>query len=434
MSKKNIIFVAGILAGLVVLTNPLFANASVQEDIETKNKQIEELRKQIEEYQQQIDEKGKNARSLSNEISIINSKISQIQTEVRSLGLSIEKTSSEIEQTLEQIKEAEDKIAKHRSALSASLRLLDQTEQENLIEMILKNENFSSFFNNLNNLQVTQESLRVTIENVRSLKKELEEKEESLNERKGELEDLRQIQQIEKRSVEQVRSEKNNLLKTTKGEEAKFQSLLKKSQADIEKIRAQIFYLEQNGVSAEEAVKYAQLAAIGVGIRPAFLLGILEVESGLGKNVGTGNWLKDMYQCYLKLKKPERAEQEKNAFFAIVTKLGLNPDTVKVSREPNYGCGGALGPAQFIPTTWLGYEADVARLTGHNPPNPWNVEDAFTASAIKLGRAGATAKTRASEIAAAKAYISGKPSCSTSTCNYYANSVLRKAEAIEKNL
>ncbi|MBI2676521.1 MAG: lytic murein transglycosylase [Candidatus Yanofskybacteria bacterium] len=434
MSKKNAILTASILAGLVILANPLFTSASVQEDIEIKNKQIEELRKQIEEFQQQIDEKSKNAQSLSNEISIINSKISQIQTEIKSLALSIEKTSSEIDQTLEQIKEAEDKIAKHRSALSASLRLLDQTEQENLIEMILKNENFSSFFNNLNNLQVTQENLRMTIENIRTLKKELEEKEESLSERKGELENLRQIQQIEKRSVEQVRSEKNNILKVTKGEEARFQSLVKKSQADIEKIRAQVFYLQQNGVSAEEAVKYAQLAAIGVGIRPAFLLGILEIESGLGKNVGTGNWLKDMYQCYLKLKKPERAEQEKNAFFAIVTKLGLNPDTVKVSREPNYGCGGALGPAQFIPTTWLGYEADVARLTGHNPPNPWNVEDAFTASAIKLGRAGATAKTRTSEIAAAKAYISGKPGCSTSTCNYYANSVLRKAAEIEKNL
>ncbi|HEY4484440.1 MAG TPA: lytic murein transglycosylase [Candidatus Paceibacterota bacterium] len=432
MSKKNITFTACILAGLIITANPLFVNASAQEDIEIKNKQIEELRKQIDEYQQQIDEKGKNARSLSNEISIINSKISQIQTEIRSLALSIEKTSSEIDQTSEQIKEAEDKILKHRSALSASLRLLDQTEQENLIEMILKNENFSSFFNNLNNLQTTQESLRVTIEKVRELKSELEVREESLSERKEELENLRQIQQIEKRSVEQVRSEKNNLLKVTKGEEAKFQSLVKKSQADIEKIRAQVFYLQQNGVSAEEAVKYAQLAAIGVGIRPAFLLGILEIESGLGKNVGTGNWLKDMYQCYLKLKKPERAEQEKNAFFAIVTKLGLNPDTVKVSREPNYGCGGALGPAQFIPTTWLGYEADVARLTGHQPPNPWNVEDAFTASAIKLGRAGATAKTRSSEIAAAKAYISGKSNCSTSTCNYYANSVLRKAEAIEK--
>ena len=39
-------------------------------------------------------------------------------------------------------------------------------------------------------------------------------------------------------------------------------------------------------MSAEDAVKYGQLAAIGAGIRPAFLLAELEQESALGSNVG----------------------------------------------------------------------------------------------------------------------------------------------------
>jgi len=150
--------------------------------------------------------------------------------------------------------------------------------------------------------------------------------------------------------------------------------------------------------------------------------------------VGTGNWLADMYQCYVRLGKPSRAEAEKAAFFQIVAKLGLDPNTVKVSREPNYGCGGALGPAQFLPTTWLGYEDEVSRLTGHNPANPWNIEDAFMASALKLAKSGATSKDKTGETRAAKAYISGKSSCTSSICNYYANAVLRKAAEIEKNL
>ena len=424
------LLVTGFLAGLFFLPIPL--NASVQDEIGAKNQQIEELQRQIEEFQRQIEEKGQFSQTLTTELGILSVKISQIQAEIRSLSLSIEQTADEIKNTTEQILDAENKLAKFRLALGLSLRILDQTEQDNLVEIILKNENFSSFFDSLNSLQTVQENLRVTIDKVKELKSDLENKEERLSEQKKDFEYLKNIQEIEKRTSNQIRNSKNNLLKSTKGEEAKFQKLVKESKADIEKIRAQIYYLEQNGISAEEAVRAAQLAAIGAGIRPAFLLGILEIESGLGQNVGTGNWLDDMYQCYLRLKKPQRAEQEKNAFFAIVNKLGLNPDTVKVSREPNYGCGGALGPAQFIPTTWLGYEEDVARLTGHNPPNPWNVEDAFTASAIKLSRAGAANKTRAGETAAAKAYISGKPNCSTRTCNYYANAVLRKAEAIEK--
>ncbi|OGN11338.1 MAG: hypothetical protein A3C71_02020 [Candidatus Yanofskybacteria bacterium RIFCSPHIGHO2_02_FULL_43_15c] len=425
---------------------PLLASGiTTEEFIRSKNEQIEALARQIEEYQNQIEERQKQGRTLSGELDILNKRIAQIQAEIRSLSLAVEKANGEIGQTVAQIGEAESKMIKHRQALGSALRILDQAEQENLIEIILKNENLSAFFGNLTQIKNTQENLRAEIGSIRELKNDLEDKEETLRSQKKELESLKNIQQIGKRSAEQVKTEKNNLLKATKGEESRFQELVKKSKTDIEKIRAQIYYLQQNGISAEDAVKFAQLAAAGAGIRPAFLLGILEIESKLGQNVGTGSWEKDMYQCYLSLSKIaktasrkeyylNRAESEKNAFFAIIGKLGLDPSTVKVSREPSYGCGGALGPAQFIPTTWLGYETEVARLTGHNPPNPWNVEDAFTASAIKLARAGATLKTRAGESAAARAYISGNAKCTTSTCNSYANAVLRKADEIEQNL
>lgn len=425
---------------------PFWASGvTTEEFIRNKNQQIEELTKQIEAYQKEIEERQKQGKTLSGEVEILNKRVAQIQAEIRSLALAIEKANGEISQTVSQIGEAEDKITKHRSALAYALRVLDQQEQENLLEVILKNDSLSDFFGNLTQIKNTQENLKTEITTIKDLKNGLEDKEDTLRTQKKDLESLKSIQEIGKKSVEQTKAEKNNLLKVTKGEESRFQGLVKKSKTDIEKIRAQIYYLEQNGISAEDAVKFAQLAAVGVGIRPAFLLGILEIESKLGQNVGTGNWQNDMYQCYLRLsqiaktaeKKQyylNRAETEKNAFLAIIGKLGLNPDSVKVSREPSYGCGGALGPAQFIASTWLGYEEEITRLTGHSPPNPWSAEDAFTASAIKLGKAGATAKTRTAESAAARAYISGSASCSTSTCNSYTNAVLRKADELEQNL
>src|SRR3989344_742201 len=265
-----------------------------------------------------------------------------------------------------------------------------------------------------------------------------------LSVKKTDLEYLIGIQAVQKRSLGINRGEKDKLLKETKGQESKFQELIKQSQKDIEKIREQLTFLHQHGITAEDAVRYAQLAAIRAGIRPAFLLAILEIESRLGQNVGTGNWKDDMYECYIRLGTKyypnrkahylQRAETEKNAFFAIIGKLGLNPDSVKVSREPNYGCGGAMGPAQFIPSTWLAYAEEVARLTGHNPPNPWSIEDAFMASAIKLAKGGADKQTRASESGAARAYIGGSTKCSSSICNYYSRTVLNKADELERNL
>lgn len=422
------------LTGFLFLVSPLFSLAEVQSEIEVRNRQIKELRRQVQEYEQLIQKKQGESKTLNNEIIILNAQIGQIQSEIKSFSLSIDQTGTEIQQTTVQITEAEDKLKKHRLALGSYLRILDQTEQENLWQILLKNKNFSDFFDNLNNVQTIQKNVKTAVNQIKETKTGLEEKEDQLREQKQELESLKRLQQLQKKSVEQIKSSKNGLLQATKGEETRYQNLVKQSKADIEKIRAQITYLQQNGVSAEEAVKFGQLAAIGADIRPAFLLAILEIESGLGRNVGTGNWLDDMYKCYLKLKKSERAELEKAAFFQIVGKLGLNPDTVRVSREPNYGCGGAMGPAQFLPTTWLGYEEQVARITGHNPPNPWNVEDAFTAAAVKLARAGATAKTKTAEIRAAKTYISGKAACAAAICNYYSHAVLRKADQIEQNL
>ena len=219
--------------------------------------------------------------------------------------------------------------------------------------MLFKHATISDFFDNLKNLQDTQNNLRTTIISIKDLKVDLEQKEDDLLDKKADLEKLNGLQQSEKRNLDQTKGQKNKLLKDTKGQETKFQQLVQRSKQDIGRIKEQVFYLQQNGVTVEDAIRFGQLAAIRVGIRPAFVIAILEVESGLVRNVGTGNWLKDMYNGYIKLGKPIRAEAEKTAFLTISGKLGLNPDSVNVSREPNYGCGQALGPAKLRLLGWL---------------------------------------------------------------------------------
>lgn len=432
--KVIAVFLFLILSTTYYLLPTYTSLAAIQDEINAKQRLIEELEKQKQEYQTQIEQTQSTSKTLETELKGLNAKINQLNLEIRSFELSISQTSLEVSDTEAKIDDATDKIVKHRNALSQYLKIAYESDRKTLTHILLKNANISDFFTDLNNIKLNQENLRASIKNIRELKSDLEIRQNELEDKKTDLERLKRLEELEKGSLNSNKKVKDKLLKDTKGQESKFQELVKKTQKDIEAIRSQITYLGQNGVTAEEAVKFGQLAAIATGIRPAFLIAILEVESGLGRNVGKGNWLDDMYNCYLRLGKPSRAEAEKAAFFTIVSKLNLDPNTVKVSKEPNYGCGGALGPAQFLPTTWLGYEEQTARLTGHNPPNPWNIEDAFMASAIKLANGGATAQNKTGETRAAKAYISGKPSCTSSICNYYTNAVLRKAAEIEKNL
>ena len=53
-----------------------------------------------------------------------------------------------------------------------------------------------------------------------------------------------------------------------------------------------------------------------------------------------------------------------------------------------FGFGGAMGPAQFIPSTWKLYENKVMAYTGKSYADPWNLTDSFAASAIYLKALG----------------------------------------------
>jgi hypothetical protein len=124
-------------------------------------------------------------------------------------------------------------------------------------------------------------------------------------------------------------------------------------------------------------------------------------------------------------------------FQVIMSTLGLDPNSVKVSKAPSYGYGGAMGPSQFIPSTWACYggfvntttgtcgkgtdgtyagpwkyeptKDRVAKFAGHpgTPSNPYNNLDAFTATSIYMADLGATAQTPAAERTAALRYFAG---------------------------
>lgn len=424
-------------------TIPYKGSASIEEEIAARNKQIEELQSQIALYQLQILETSGKATTLNAEIARLNAGISKIQLEIKSLSLAIGQTDSDINRTQQGIQDTQTKMETHRRALGQSLQTLYEIDQQNLGRVLLRNRQISEFFNAIQYLDDVQQMITGNITDLKALKQELEEQQDSLQQKRDELEQLKSLQESQRQTLNQSKGTKDKLLKQTKGDEAKYKSLVSQTQQQLNNIREQIYYLQQSGVTVEDAIQYGKMAAASAGIRPAFLIAILDVESRLGKNVGTGNWNDDMYQCYIRLAHQypskrdtylKRAETEKAAFFSIVTRLGLDPDSVKVSKEPSYGCGGAMGPAQFIASTWKGYEDRIRVATGHAVPNPWNIQDAFMAAAIKLANDGAVAKTRAAETKAAKSYLSGNANCNSSICNYYANLALDKAAIIEQNL
>jgi len=376
----------------------------LKEDLENQIKQKQE---EINQYQQKFGENRQQASSLRNEIQILENEINKFRAEINQIDLVIQKSTLNIREIDDQVVALIDDMNQKKDLLGEYIRIVARYDQETLLEVVLKNDKFSDFFDEINAFESVQDEIQATLVVVQTLKDNLEIEREKLEGERDEQNRLKSLQLIQKKSVESKQWQKEDLLDRTKGQEAAYQNLIQGKESEITFIKEQLSLLEKYNITLEDAVQDAIFAASKTGIRPAFLLGVLEAESRLGLNVGTGNWKKDMYQCYRSLGYISKAEREKNAFISICEGLGINPDTQPVSAEPWYGCGGAMGVGQFMPTTWLAYRDRVTALTGANPPNPWNHRDAFMAAAIKLGEGGANQRTEIGERTAYAKYLGG---------------------------
>ena len=135
-----------------------------------------------------------------------------------------------------------------------------------------------------------------------------------------------------------------------------------------------------------EAVKIAQLAENATGVRASFILSVLTQESAIKGVIGA-----NLGKCYYNTPRNNNSgtvmnNSQKSVFLAIMQELNINPETTPVSCPiaSDGAYGGAMGPAQFMPTTWELYKKRVGEITGGNPASPFNNLDAFTATALYL--------------------------------------------------
>ena len=430
---------------------PFFSYGQTADDQKaTIQEQMEALQKEIDGLDQKIELSQKEKQTLTRELEISNTEIKKRQLEVKKLSLAIADADREIKQKDTAIYAITARIVKIRGELAESIALLYRKQSSTILEAFLQYSSLSEFFYSIDSIETIQAEIKGSLDELRVARKEEESAKIDLEDFKEEQTSLKSLQELEKRVIERNKKEKDEILKLTKGKEALFQSILSQKKKNLASLKSQLFYLERTGVSAEDALKYAKLAADRAGIRVSFLLALLEVETGrqyengvitAGTHIGTGNWKADLYDCYVRLGKRSTAENQKTAFFKITDALGFDPDKMPVSRRYSNGagCGGAMGPAQFMPSTWILFENKTAKLTGNNPPNPWNIEDAFTASAIFLAEAGATAKNEAGEKRAAQTYISGRPLCpakglARTVCLGYSRQITALSKDIARNI
>jgi membrane-bound lytic murein transglycosylase B len=401
----------------------------------------QDLLKQVEaeqaQAQQQLIQAQGQSTSLSQAVAVLAAKIKSAQLDIKAKNLLIQTLGNNIQDKNDHIINLDTHIEKGKQTLSDLLRKTREIDQYSLPEVLLSQSTVAGFFKDVDAFDALQDSLQKTFNTLRADKASTTAEKDALTVRQNRETDARYAIQQQEKNIQADQIEQKQLLSISKGNEKAYTSLVAQKVAAAGQIRAALFNLAgANAIKFGDAYNYALMVSKQTGVPPAFLLAIVTQESNLGSNVG---------QCYLSdpatgngvnvksgkavsgVMKPSRDVQP---FLSITKDLGVNPYQTPVSCPLSYGYGGAMGPAQFIPSTWIlsDFNTRVQHSLGiSSMPNPWNPFHAFMAAGIYLADLGANSSSYSAQKNAACKYYSGK-SCGYATGNTsYGASVLNLA-------
>jgi peptidoglycan hydrolase CwlO-like protein len=404
--------------------------------------QYAELQKEIAEWQKVLDDTQAKKNSLQGDVTALNAQIKKAQAEIKQRTISITGLTAEINARSKTIKTLDQRVARGQESLAAMLRTVRETDDSSIAEVLLSSHTVSDFFTDADALLSIEGKLSDLFGQLHGAKTQAQSERDTLAKKQDAELDARHDVEVKKKAVSQSEAEKQALLTITKNQEQQYQKVLADRQQQAAKIRAALFPLrDTQGIAFGTALDYAATASQKTGVRAAFILAILSQESDLGKNVGscfvsnlsTGDGVgKNSGTSFSGVMK---APRDTAPFQQITAALGLVWSTTPVSCPVSGGYGGAMGPSQFIPSTWVLYQSRLSKALGVSTPNPWDAKDAIMATALYMSDLGASGGSYSAERNAACKYYSGRSCDSKKPANTgYGDSVMAKTDAFQDNI
>lgn len=378
--------------------------------------QLAQVQAQITQNQAKLADEQSQEASLQTTLSVLDSQITEAQLEIKQRNLTIQELKDGVSQDNLGISALDSNVAASQVSLAQIMRDTQHMDETSFVELALGGS-LTDLFQDADDFAAIKKAMASSFSQIAAQRSDLSTHESALQDQQQEQSDLLQLQVVQQKSLQSIEQQKQSLLAQTKGQESAYQQVISDQQKSVAQIEAALFSLADTNksVSFGDIYSYAKEAGAATNVRPALILGILAEESGLGQNVGTGNWRTDM------------SPSNQPVFAAICQGLGLDPDTQKVSARPWYGWGGAMGPAQFIPSTWDQYADRISKITSQTPPNPWDPRTATFATALLMMDNGADAQTPGAERLAALRYLAGWAHANNPSYAFYGNDVMALA-------
>ncbi len=443
-------FVIGILV-LSLLYVPTVGFAET--DAERKKRleaELQQVERQILTQQRLVEDKQLERQTLERDISIIESEIEKARLGIHARAVAIEQLSDQIGEKAVVLEILSEKANRQQESLADLVRKSALMEDYSLVEVMLSKQSFSEFFTDVAVFQNIKESLNESLEVLHQIRRDTVDQKDQLENKQETEAEMKLIQELQKKEIEAKEAEKEKILTVTKGQEQAYQELLESQQRTAAQLRSALFELlgGGGGIPFTEAVELSQYASRVTGVEAALILAILEQETNLGSNLGSC-----VYNETRGGKAVMHPDRDAPIFLAMADILGFNAQRQVVSCPivqggSRVGWGGAMGPSQFIPSTWAIYggiqnigngweynkSADAIRRINQTggPANPFNNQDAFIATALLLRDNGASGSYASDRLAALRYYAGWGGAKNPANAFYGDNVMARKSRLAQE--
>ncbi len=434
----------------------LLPHAFVQAETEAERRlrleaELQNVERQILTQSRLVEDKKMERQSLERDVSIIEGQIKQAQLGIHARSVAIMQLTDQIGEKEVVLNILEEKLKSQQEALADLVRKSALLSDYSLVEVMLSKQSFSEFFTDIATFNSLKESLNESLSTLHTIQRDTLTQKDQLESKQETEAEMKRIQELEKKEIERKEKEKEDILKVTKGEEKAYQQLLESQQRTASQLRNALFQLlgGGGGIPFPQAVELAKYASRQTGVEAGLILAILEQETNLGSNLGSC-----VYNDIRGGKAVMHPDRDAPIFVAISGILGFEPRTKQVScpivsNGERYGWGGAMGPSQFIPSTWAIYGGIVnngsgwvysessdaiRRINGTGTPaNPYNNQDAFIATALLLRDNGANGTYSGNRLAALR-YYAGWGGASNPANAFYGDQVMNRKARLDGDI
>lgn len=432
-------FVTVIGGSLAVFPHTLQARDLTPQERAALQAQYDQLQQEIAVQQQIIKDTQAKKNTLQGDVTLLNAQIKAAQAQIDAKNIVIKQLSAQIAQKTVVIRQLTNRIARGKESLASILRQTQMMDDYSAVSIALGSQDVSGFFSDLDAFVSLKTNLQTLFADITAAKTQTESEKAALAAKQNQTADAKYVVETQKQQVTSNKTQKQQLLAITTNQETEYKKILADRQAKAVAIRAALFPLrDAAAISFGVALDYAQKAQKVTGVDPALALAILTQESNLGANVGqcyltnnvTGSGIgKNTGKSFAKVMSPTR---DVPLFLELGLELGFDPhhQVVSCPIASAGGWGGAMGPAQFIPSTWALYADRVAKGNGKSVANPWGPKDAIMAMSLLLADNGASVGGYTAEYNAAARYYAGWNGPKTTAGRAYANQVMNTVKNV----